>query len=163
MTIIRIPAYAAELYDNVSHDPRVTAMKQFTCHGGTTVYDHSRYVTAMACRIANLFHVDKEKYGRLVLAGLLHDFYCYEYHGHRTKMGGWHAWRHPAVALDNAKAITPVGPRLANAIRAHMFPGTLFHMPRYAEAWAVNAADKICSVLEYLHMERRLDMALAPA
>lgn len=160
---IMIPADAFALFDRLKREPEITAMGRFACHGGVSVYDHSVAVTRAACRIANAFRVRPEKYMAIVKAGMLHDFYGYDYHGCRTKMGGWHAWRHPAVALENARRAYGVDARQANAIRAHMFPGTLFHMPRCAEAWAVNLADKICSIMEYLHLRYWLDARLAPA
>lgn len=159
--VIKIPAPALAQYEKLKEDPAVLAMKEFKCHGGISVYEHSVAVTRAACRIANLFRMDPAKYVSLVTAGMLHDFYLYDYHGKRTKLGGWHAWRHPAVALENARRKYKIGPRQADAIRCHMFPGTLFHMPRYAEGWAVNLADKVCSILEYLHMRRYLDARLA--
>lgn len=161
--VIRIPAQAMEQYERLRSDPAVTAMEQFIGHGGVSVYEHSLSVTRAACRIANLFRMDKDKYVSLVTAGMLHDFYLYDYHGKRTKMGGWHAWRHPAVALDNARKLCDITPRQADAIRNHMFPGTLFHMPHYAEGWAVSLADKICSICEYLHIKYYLDATLVPA
>ena len=160
---IRIPAYAAEIYETLKEDPEIVKMQGFACHGGISVYDHSLSVAKMACRIANMFHMRPERYGRLVQGGLLHDFYGYDYHGCRTKMGGWHAWRHPERALDNARRLLRTDRRLDNVIRAHMFPGTLFHMPVCSEAWAVNLADKICSVLEYLHITACADAVIMPA
>lgn len=160
---IKIPAEAMEQYKKLKSDPAVKAVEQFIGHGGISIYEHSLSVARAAVSIANLFRVKPEKYVAIVTAGLLHDFYLYDYHGQRTKLGGWHAWRHPAVALDNARRLYDITPRQADAIRNHMFPGTLFHMPHYAEGWAIVLADKICSVFEYLGIRHYLDARLVPA
>lgn len=147
---IRIPAHAWMLFDAMAKDPRILEMKAFRQHRRTSTYDHVIAVTKAACWIAA-----KRKYGAdrievIVKAALLHDFYLYDYHGMRTKLGGWHAWRHPEIALRNAERSFDIEPKVREAIRCHMFPGTLFHMPRHCEGWCVNIADKICSVLEYM-------------
>lgn len=149
MKPIMIPPDCKELYDRLAADARVLEMAKYRQHGRTTTYDHCLHVAKASCWLGLRFRLPPEKLRHAVAGAVLHDFYLYDYHGSRTKRGGWHAWKHPETALRNASAAFGLCPAEMDVIRNHMFPGTLFHMPRRAESWTVCLADKICSVCEY--------------
>ena len=84
---------------------------------------------------------------------LLHDYFLYDWHDKYSheKLHGFH---HPNVALENASREYQLTPRERDIIRKHMWPLTLFHIPRCREAWVVTTADKYCSLKETL-LERK--------
>ena len=84
---------------------------------------------------------------------LLHDYFLYDWHDKYSheKLHGFH---HPHVALENASREYQLTPRERDIIRKHMWPLTLFHIPRCREAWVVTTADKYCSLKETL-LERK--------
>lgn len=148
-SVTRVPAGVLCFCSELCAMPEILEMRRFQAHRGTSVYDHSVGVMRVSLRMAARFHMREARMRRLAVAAMLHDFYLYDYHGRRT-LDGWHAWRHPAVALENASRLFELEPDVRNAIRAHMFPGTLFHVPRYSIGWVVSVSDKLCAVLELL-------------
>ena len=149
MKPIIVPRACKDLYDRLAADGRVLEMDAYMQHGRTTTYAHCLHVAKASCWLGIRFGLSAEKMLNLVAGAVLHDFYLYDYHGSRTKRGGWHAWRHPETALRNASAAFRLNTAEKDVIRNHMFPGTLFHVPRRAESWTVCLADKICTVCEY--------------
>ena len=89
----------------------------------------------------------------LVRGALLHDYFLYDWHDKYSheKLHGFH---HPHVALENASREYQLTPRERDIIQKHMWPLTLFHIPRCREAWVVTTADKYCSLKETL-LERK--------
>ena len=146
-----------ELMD-IRCDERLSRMKAFGQHGETDTYEHCCNVAAMALKIAFVFHLKEYKIRNAIVGAMLHDFYLYDYHGARRTVRGFHAFVHPEIALENACAIFDLNDRQKNVIRSHMFPATLFHVPKCAEAWVVNLSDKYCAVREFvayrLHKKR---------
>ena len=131
-------------------DENVLKMKYYKQHGNVSTYQHSKNVTMMALKIARLCRIKKYKIRNIIIGAMLHDFYLYDYHGARRTKNGFHAFAHPEIALKNACEIYDLNDRQRNIIRAHMFPATLFHMPKYSEAWIVNISDKYCAFREYM-------------
>ena len=73
-------------------------------------------------------------------AGLLHDLFLYDWHGHKPEKGErMHGFEHPNKALKNA----------GDMITKHMFPLTLTP-PSYKETYVIVMTDKLCSVGEVL-------------
>lgn len=141
--------YASTLRD-LQSDSRVLMMKKFPQHGGTNTYDHCMNVTVTAVRLARAFRLKEYKLANIVVGGMLHDFYLYDYHKHRRTPRGIHAFSHPQAALDNAREIRDLNKRQENVIASHMFPATISRAPRYAESWIVNIADKYCALRELI-------------
>ena len=73
-------------------------------------------------------------------------------HSHSIRVA--ECFHHPNVALENASREYQLTPRERDIIRKHMWPLTLFHIPRCREAWVVTTADKYCSLKETL-LERK--------
>ena len=122
----------------------------FIQHGSVSVHSHSIRVAECSLKLEKFL----EKLGihcherDLVRGALLHDYFLYDWH---DKLHGFH---HPHVALENASREYQLTPRERDIIRKHMWPLTLFHIPRCREAWVVTTADKYCSLKETL-LERK--------
>lgn len=159
---VPVPADALRLYEKLKMMPEIKRMEKFMAHRRTDVYLHSIGVTNVSLWIAHRTGLSYDKIPELVLASMLHDFYLYDYHG-RRRQDGFHAWRHPVTAIHNAEKLFYLDPNVRDAIRCHMFPGTLFHMPKHAIGWIIVLADKICAIAELLDISRPLGIALRPA
>ena len=127
-------------------DPQVRQMCDYVQHGPITTYDHCVDVARCAFKLARRLHVRVDEEA-LVTAGLLHDYYLYDWHVHGDKLHGSH---HPHIAAENAQRDFAISDKAAGAIRSHMWPLTLTYVPHSREAWLVTLADKICSSRETL-------------
>jgi uncharacterized protein len=121
--------------------------KKIYSHGIVNIHDHSIAVAELAFSMAeNSAALDKKC---VVRAGLLHDFFLYEWHvpGIRYLK---HGWAHPAIAAEKAREVFGISDREYSCIKTHMWPWTLFSPPRCREGWIISLADKIVSVRETL-------------
>ena len=66
-----------------------------------------------------------------------------------------HGFTHPKTALKNASQVFELNDREKDIIIKHMFPLTP-GLPRFKESWIVTISDKICSIMEILHLKYRL-------
>jgi len=130
--------------------PEIRQMQNYAQHRGNTTYKHCVDVAEKSFAIAEKLHLDiSEK--ELARGAMLHDFYLY---GTDTmeKSAYRHGVSHPEEALNNARELFDLSEREENIIRSHMWPLTLFHVPKYREAVLVSMADKYCASVEMLHM-----------
>jgi uncharacterized protein len=130
--------------------PLVQAMDRHLSHGATTVLEHSLAVSWRSFRLCRKLGLDAAAAAR---AGLLHDFYLYDWHdGHLYK--GWHGFAHPGIALQNARNHFAINDVEADSIASHMWPLT-WRPPRHRVAWVVCLADKGCALAETLKVKRK--------
>ena len=129
-------------------------MKSYPHHGEITVFDHSVNVVLTSLKIAEMLSFDARQKENIIVGGMLHDFFLYDWHEGRIRKDGIHCWLHPKVALINADSCFELNKQQKNIIRSHMFPATLLHPPKCREAWIVSTADKICAVKEYFQSKK---------
>jgi len=132
--------------DIINHELFLSCKKIYS-HGAISIYEHSINVAETAfSMIEESPSIDKKCVAR---AGLLHDFFLYEWHvpGIRYLVHG-HA--HPAIAAENAKRVFNVNDKEYSCIKTHMWPWTLFHPPLCREGWIISLADKIVAIKETL-------------
>lgn len=127
----------------------VREMKDFIQHGEITTYKHVINVVKLCYIIDNKYNL-KANREVLLTAALLHDFYGYDWHD--CKLSELHGFKHPLTAADRAKEVFDVNEHVQDAIRSHMWPFTLLHIPRSKEAWILCIADKLASMSETLWM-----------
>ena len=120
--------------------------KKCTQHGTFSVYDHSVYVTSMCIGLSKKLHI-KVNEKALVRGALLHDYFLYDWHD-KDKSHKWHGFRHPKFALNNALKKWNLTDVEQDIIKCHMFPLTLFSVPKYKESFIVCLVDKICATYE---------------
>ena len=119
--------------------------KRIFSHGAISIYEHSVAVAERAYAMAEDDpRIDKRT---VVRAGLLHDFFLYEWHipGLRYLK---HGWCHADIAAKKAREVFAITDHEASCIKTHMWPWTLFRLPKSREAWAISLADKIVSIKE---------------
>ncbi|MDO4619376.1 MAG: HD domain-containing protein [Lachnospiraceae bacterium] len=119
-------------------------LKSFIQHGTVTTYDHCVRVAEHAFYLNRKLHLHADE-KELVTACLLHDFYLYDWHTHHDRLHGYH---HPAIAAGQAERAFRINANESDAIRTHMWPLTLLHMPSGKVAWLLTGADKYCSLAE---------------
>ena len=121
-------------------------MKQYIQHGQISTYEHVISVVRLSFYLNRRFHLGASD-SELVRGAFLHDFYLYDWHdnGYPGRLHGLH---HPAIALENAAQRYNLTPVERNIIKSHMWPLTLFTVPKSRAAFIVCLADKICSSYE---------------
>lgn len=116
-------------------------------HHDESVYEHVLDVAYQSYKIAYKMGLDWES---TIRGALLHDFYLYKFDKTprlRLPLDAFlHAFRHPVIALENAKEIFELNDKECNIIKGHMFPARL---PKYRESWIVSMVDKTLAVFEY--------------
>jgi uncharacterized protein len=114
-------------------------------HGNVTVFEHSVNVaeTSIAFAAKLPITVNEES---LIKGALLHDYFLYDWHD-KEQSPGLHGFKHPYIALKNAKEDYDLNDIEKNIILRHMFPLVPIP-PRCKEAWIVCVADKYCALGE---------------
>ncbi|MEG1870314.1 MAG: HD domain-containing protein [Oscillospiraceae bacterium] len=141
--------------------PEINLMKNIPQHLTINCYEHSVFVAYVSFLLSRKFNCD---YAAAARGGLLHDFFLYNWRDGEHK--GVHGFAHPAIALANAEKLWELSDIEKDIISKHMWPLTP-KMPKFKEAFIVNAADKICATAEILfiyramHVKKKLILALA--
>jgi uncharacterized protein len=120
--------------------------KNYYAHGNTTVFDHSINVAFLS--FCKALHSNRQiDYYSLVRGALLHDYYLYDWH--KNKKFTFHGLKHHKIALKNAMQDFSLNETEQNIILSHMFPLTLFHIPKNTEARIVCLMDKRAAIQEH--------------
>ena len=127
-------------------DKEYLSMKKNIQHGTTNCILHSIAVTHFSLMVASRLHI-KVNYNSLVFGALLHDYFLYDWH-EKDNCHKWHGFRHPGFALKNAQKKWDLNEIEKDVIKKHMFPLTLFHVPKYIESLIVCLVDKVCATYE---------------
>ncbi len=142
--------FSAESYiAHLSSDQRIARMKNYIQHGSVSTYEHVRSVAKTSVVLNQRLHLHADE-RRLIKGAFLHDYYLYDWHDSENESGRMHGFKHPKIAMDKADRDFHLTDLERNMIRSHMWPLTLFHMPKSREAWLLCVADKIVSTHETL-------------
>lgn len=123
----------------------VQSLKKFKHHYGSTRFEHSLSVAYYSYIICKFLHLDYISASR---AGLLHDLFFYD-----NEIGNkpnFHLWKHPKIALLNAKKQFNLNDKECDIILKHMWPIT-FIPPKYLESYVISFVDKYCAICEWLN------------
>lgn len=135
-----------ELIKNIIETDNYKSQKNYISHGNTNLYDHQIDV-AYEC-YKYLEKKNKEDID-MIYAALLHDYYLYDWHDiKKYPRKRLHGFRHPKIAMNNAIRDYKISKRCQSMIRTHMFPLTLFHIPKSKDAYKLSIIDKKCSIKE---------------
>lgn len=128
--------------DLLEHED-VQSMRDLPQHSKlSNCLDHSIYVSYLSFLMARKMGCD---YVAAARGGLLHDLYLCKWE--ETDLGISRLWKHPKLALKNAKKRFDISDVEADIIVKHMWPLT-FLPPKYKESFIVTMADKVCAVSE---------------
>lgn len=144
-----LQSYASDIL----HSPNFDSGKNNMQHGTISVKEHSIQVARQSVLISELLRIEHNRRD-LVRGALLHDYFLYDWHHiDRENPHRLHGFHHPARALKNAEQEYELTDIQKEIIIKHMWPLTLVP-PMCREAWMVTAADKYCSFLETVHLQK---------
>jgi len=126
-------------------NPDFLKLNNFSQHIKTSRLQHSINVAYYSFLVSRFLKLDYKSAAR---AGLLHDFYLYDWRKEKQPEG-YHAKAHAIIALRNAKKITRLNKIEENSILRHMWPLTLIP-PIYPESIIVSLMDKYCAAFEVI-------------
>lgn len=134
-----------ELVKDLLDSDVVNEMKNYRHHYSTTCFQHCLNVSYYNYLICRKLGLNSKEAAR---AGLLHDLFLYDWRKVEKKQGEKaHGFRHPAIALDNAKQHFEIDKREEDIIVKHMWPLTP-KFPKYAESYVIVAVDKYIATIE---------------
>lgn len=138
---------------DILHSENFESSKDNMQHGTISVKEHSIQVARQSILLSDRLGI-KHNRRDLVRGALLHDYFLYDWHDvDRENPHRLHGFHHPARALKNAAAEYELTDRQKEIIIKHMWPLTV-KPPMCREAWVVTAADKYCSLLETIHLQK---------
>ena len=140
-----------ELGSEIIGSERFRAAEAIPHHLAGNVARHSLNVARESCRIAEWLnrHGAQVDVKDAVCGSLLHDIGMTEKEVFRSP--SWKkAYTHPARGAHVAREEYRANPVQEDAVRRHMWPICVIP-PKHAAGWIVLAADKICSIREFLH------------
>ena len=118
-----------------------------------TVNAHVMNVARYSIALSENLHIPCNR-RELIRGALLHDYFLYDWHDRsRENYQMLHGFYHPGIALKNASREYKLTLREKDIIKKHMWPLTV-KPPVCREAWVVTAADKYCSLLETIHLQK---------
>lgn len=117
--------------------PEIQKLSMYEQHHYDSRLDHVIDVSYASYKLARMFGWD---YVSVARAGILHDFYYYDWHADGMTMRE-HARKHPIVALANAEKITHINNIEKDIILTHMYPVGNGPRPRYKESWLLDSVD----------------------
>ena len=135
-----------QITNDLLNHPIVEQMKNYRQHYDTSCYEHCIEVAYWSYLFCKKFHLD---YKSIARAGLLHDLFLYDWRHSREKLGGWHAFMHPKIALQNASNLCILNEKEQDIILNHMWPVTFFHFPKYKETYIITFADKFSAIKSF--------------
>lgn len=138
---------------DILHSKNFDSSKNNMQHGRISVKEHSIQVARQSVAFAELLGIEHSRRD-LVRGALLHDYFLYDWHDvDKENPHRLHGFHHPARALKNAEEEYELTDRQREIIIKHMWPLTVIP-PMCREAWVVTAADKYCSLLETMHLQK---------
>ena len=136
-----------EIIKDIINNPEVQKMKNYKVHGNTTCFAHC-YSVSYFCYLSCKRH--KLDYKSAARAGMLHDFYLYDWRVKNSHVG-LHAFTHPFTAYQNAKKQFKLNWMEKELILTHMWPVTFFTIPLCFEGFILTHVDKQCAFHEFVN------------
>ena len=135
-----------EITKYLINNPTVLQMKNYRQHYDTNCYDHCIEVAYWSYRFCKKHNLD---YVSIARAAILHDLFLYDWRHSKAMLKGWHAFRHPQIALENALNICDLNEKEKDIILKHMWPVTFFQFPKYKESFIITIADKLSALKSF--------------
>ncbi len=132
------------IVDDIINNEIITKLKNFKHHYGSNRLQHSISVSYYSYLVCKFLHLD---YISIARAGLLHDLFLYDCENKKTRPK-FHIWKHPKIALQNAKKFFDLNNKECDIILKHMWPITL-SIPKYPESFVISFIDKYCAFIEW--------------
>ena len=138
----------------LSRDARIVKLKKIKQHHCSNRYTHCVRV-AYSCYKFAIKSPIKYNMHDLILGAMLHDYFSYDWRMKDKKKHKAPLHNHPKEALIEAKKDFEISPLVEDIILHHMWPITLFKIPRSKEAFLVSWIDKVVTISEASRSQRR--------
>lgn len=136
-----------EIIRDITENSSFLSLKEHIQHMKSSRYEHCYAVAYYTYIISKKLGLD---YISATRGAMLHDFYFYDWRKKGVEgQKKFHAYRHPRIALNNAKENFELNDVEKDIILKHMWPLTL-RLPRYSESYIVTLVDKYCATREFL-------------
>ena len=137
---------------DITSNENILALKERIQHASNSRFYHClcvSYYTYVICKKLDLDYVCAAR------GAMLHDFYYYDWRDkHVEGQKRFHAFRHPRIALNNAKDLFELNEVEQDIIIKHMWPLTIM-LPTYKESYIVTLVDKYCATYELFKTIKR--------
>lgn len=134
----------------------VKKMKDYVQHGDTSTYEHCLKVSYYSYKVAKKLGLNAKE---CAVGGLLHDLFLYDWHDKnrdgRQEFFLPHGFTHGVVAERNAKKYFAIDEVCSDIIITHMFPLTIWKVPKYKESYVVLMVDKYLSTAEVFKRKKK--------
>ncbi len=142
-----------EIIEDIISNETVQKMKNYRQHYDISCFEHCKNVAYISYKICKKLKLDYKAAAR---AGMLHDMFLYDWRIKQEGMKGFHAIKHPRVALENSKKLFELSNREQDIILKHMWPLTI-KLPSYPESFIITIVDKYSAISEgFSYYVRRL-------
>ena len=141
---------------DIIHNKTVQEMKNYRQHYDISTFKHCLNVSYFNYKVCKKLGLDYISSAR---AGMLHDLFLYDWRNSRKKLNldGYHAFVHPKIALKNALKLFDLNKKEQDIILKHMWPVTLFSIPKYRESFIITLTDKYSALKEsFIHYKEML-------
>lgn len=139
-----------KIIGDIINNKKVNEMKNFMQHGDTNTFDHCYNVSIYCYIICKKLNWDYKSVAR---AGMLHDFFLYDYR--QRRLHKLHAFTHGKTACENACKLFDLSEKEKDMIVKHMWPSTIIP-PKSKEGMVLVFVDKYCAIMEYLQYISRI-------
>ena len=136
--------YMDIVWDIISNE-KVQQMKLYRQHFNVSCFDHCLYVSYNLYLLCKKFNLD---YVSAARAGMVHDLFLYDWRVRQEWRKGYHAFTHPRMSLLNASKIMKLNACEKDIIDKHMWPVTIWRIPKYKETFLRVYVDKYAAVME---------------
>ncbi len=137
---------------DITSNENILALKERIQHASNSRFYHClcvSYYTYVICKKLGLDYTSAAR------GAMLHDFYYYDWRDkHVEGQKKFHAFRHPRIALNNAKDLFELNEIEQDIIVKHMWPLTII-LPTYKESYIVTLVDKYCATYELFKTIKR--------
>lgn len=135
---------------DIIYSQKYQELSNYMQHGNITVKEHCIHVAIKSIEFVEKYNINCDKKS-LIIGCLLHDFFLYDWHDKGNRVHNLHAFKHPNIALDNAKKYFNLNNIEEEIIKKHMWPTTIIP-PTKKEVWIIVLIDKICAFQETLNI-----------
>ena len=145
----RLEREFSEYINGFENHSEILEMDKYIQHSDISTLRHCIHVSYLTFLICRKFGFIGFNTREAVRGALVHDMFLYDWH--ENSPFTFHGFKHPRIALANAnRAFGNLSTLEADIILNHMWPLTIYRLPKHKEAYVVSLADKICTVMEVM-------------
>lgn len=133
------------IIDDIINNKLVQQMKKYRQHYNVSCFNHCLLVSYNLYLICKKHKLD---YISAARAGMVHDLFLYDWRKRENGRKGLHAFTHGKQAYENAITFLNLNKKEKDIIIKHMWPVTLFSLPKYPETFWMIYVDKWSAIIE---------------